>query len=1208
MNSHVEPELLAYLDGELGERERTRVEAHLAICSRCTAELERLRALQQELGQTFDTALSPVRLPPDADARIRERLRARTEPRPWHALWRRRGLVAQALLAVLVLFFAINTSQVLRLPTPPAPHQTLILGQNHLAPGSRAALRIIVRSTEEAEPIQGAEVSVKIGRAPGQAKTVYTGQTDASGTAEVSFDVPENLGGTSALIVETSSAGGTDQILYPITIKRDYKLLLGSDKPAYRPGQTIHVRALALDAVSFEPATDSQITFYIDDPTGRNLAAYSERTSDFGIAAFEFPLPHDAPHGQYTLRAGIRDTSSERAITVGDYELPAFRVTLETDRDYYAPGEQVTGIVRAEYFFGKPVAGGAVTLRGFTTDPRGEPVRIVLGETNETGTFAFAFHLPESFGASATDEPVSLDLEADVVDAAGQRAGTRHFVPVAAQTLLIRAVPEDGQLKPGVENVVFIMTAYPNGQPAQATLSIEAEGEMHTLATDPYGLAEFRYVPGASSQITVRAQDAQGNQGSATPIFQRDESPQVLLLRAERAAYEVGDTLRAEVLAAGLQDPAQTVFLDVVRARQTIATLSAQAESGRATFALDLDGTMVGTLELHAYTIGANGEFVRDTRLVIVDAPRQVAVSVSADRESYRPGDTAHVQIQTVLTPTDKSVQAALGIGVVDESVYALETLPPGFVRAYFLLEQELAGRGAQGLDVPTLLDAKEAIRASQDVAARAAWAGVPGTDFSLVETSTAQAERDATLAARVTLANHIGLVIVALPLLLGGVVVQGLRLRSILKRTLRRVGIGTLLLFLTTPVVVPIVGGAMWLLWIAIGVAAPVMILLAVVALLVWLAIHGWLRRDTRTQLAAGLLAAYLTLAGLLVVLAARGGDPSGLVTALIVLTFLLALAAVAMLGQGLVLERRRVTGWAATALALLLIPLAVYLPFIPGAASGLTRALGNPAVYAGPIGWLTGCCPAAAPMEAVVVTQIVKEEGEAVVITVERTATPAKPTAAAATEPTDRPEPTRAPALTQEIPLLTAAPAPTEEAPLPTATPAPTTVPLPTEPYPLRRVFPETLYWDPEAVTGADGTLALDLELADSITTWRLTALASTQDGDVGVATYDIVVFQDFFAELDLPAAITQGETVTVTVTLYNYLDREQTVRLQPEPAEWYTLGSPPLDVTLPPEGIASATFTIRAQEAGNFSLQVGVTGEGMSDAIAREVTVFE
>ena len=30
MSAHVEPELLAYLDGELGERERARVETHLA--------------------------------------------------------------------------------------------------------------------------------------------------------------------------------------------------------------------------------------------------------------------------------------------------------------------------------------------------------------------------------------------------------------------------------------------------------------------------------------------------------------------------------------------------------------------------------------------------------------------------------------------------------------------------------------------------------------------------------------------------------------------------------------------------------------------------------------------------------------------------------------------------------------------------------------------------------------------------------------------------------------------------------------------------------------------------------------------------------------------------------------------------------------------------------------------------------------------------
>jgi anti-sigma factor RsiW len=1180
MNSHVESELLAYLDGELDERQRAQVETHLATCPRCAAELGRLRALRQELDATFDAALSPARLPTDADERIREilrqRLHRRTAPRSWLALWRRRGLVAQGLLAALVVLFAVNTAQVLRLPTPPAPHQTLVLGQDRLAPGSQAALRVVVQSTEEAETIAGADVVVKIGRTPGQARTVYAGQTDASGTANVSFTVPRDLEGQADLVIETSSPGGTDQIVSPIVIEREYKLLLSSDKPAYRPGQTIHMRALALDAVDLKPATNQQIAFTVDGPQGQEMAHQKIDASEFGIAAFDFVLPPDASHGQYTLRADLGDTASERTVTVGDYDLPAFRVTLETDRDYYAPGERVTGTVQAEYFFGKPVADGEVTLRGYTTSPRGDPARIVQGETDADGVFRFEFVLPASFGASATAEPVSFDLEADVIDAAGQRTGIRRFLPVTAQTLLIRAVPEDGQLKLGIENAVFIMTAYPDGQPAQTTLTVEAERRSQTLTTNPYGLAEFRYVPGTSSQITIRAEGAQGNQGEAAFSFQRDSSSRVILLRTERVAYEVGDTLRAEVLTAGLEESARTIYLDVVRSRQTIAALSAPIQDGRAAFALDLDDTMVGTLELHAYVI-AKDAIVRDTRLVIVDTPRQVAVAVSADRQSYRPGETAHLEIQTALTapnqPTDQPIQAALGIGVVDESVYALETLPPGFVRAYFLLEQELAERGAQGLDVPALLDAKEEIRETQDMAARAAWAGVPGTAFSLAETSTARPAGDAARVARVALANRIGLALAALPLLLGGVVIQALRLSGTLKRALRRTLIGVLILFIASPVVGLVAGGVLLLLWAVLSIGAPLLILLAIVALLGWLAVHGWHRRDTRAQLVSGLLAAYLILAALLVALAARGGDPVSLVIALVVITFLLALIALATLGQGWVLEGRRATGWATTILALLLIPLAVYLPFVPGAASGLTRALGNPAVYAGPAGWLTGCCPAGAPEvveKEVVVTQIVEKEAEQVVVTV---VTEVKPTEGAAP---------------------------------PEATPTP--VSLPTEPYPLRQVFPETLYWDAEAITGEDGTLALDLPLADNVTTWRLTALASTREGDLGAATYAIVVFQDFFAELDLPGTITQSEAITVTVMLYNYLDQAQTIQLVPQPAGWYALESPPQPLTLPPGGVASTTFVIRAEEAGDFALQMTAIGEGMTDAVSAQVTVVE
>jgi anti-sigma factor RsiW len=1212
MNAHVESELVAYLDEELSQRERARVKAHLGTCPHCAADLERLRALRRRLDTTFDAALSPVHLPAGADERIRAALRRRLERhtarRPWWSLWRR-GLIAQGLLAALVLLFAINTVQVLRLPAPAAPHQTLVLGQDQLAPGSQAALRVIVQSTEDAQAIAGADVVVKIGRAPGQARTVYTGQTDASGSANVSFTVPQDLEGQAKLVVETASPGGADRIVSPIVIARDYKLLLGSDKPAYRPGQTIHMRALALDAVDLEPAAGRQIVFDVESSDGQKLVHYTGNASEFGIAAFNLALPADAPHGQYTLRAALDDTTSERTVTVGDYDLPAFRVTLETDRDYYAPGERVSGTVRAEYFFGRPVAGGQVTLRGYTTSPRGDPARIVQGETDADGVFRFELVLPDAFGASMT-EPAFFDVEADVIDAAGQRAGIRQFVPVTAQTLLIRAVPEGGRLKPSVENVVFIMTAYPDGQPAQTTLAIEAEDRSQALTTGPYGLAEFRYVPGASSQVTIRAQDAQGNRGEAAFSFQRDSSPRVLLLRTERVAHEVGDTLRAEVLASGLE-PTQTVYLDVIKTRQTIATLSAPLEDGRAAFALDLDGTMVGTLELRAYAIAANGTdaetIVRDSRLVIVDARRQVAVGVSADRPSYRPGETAHLQIHTALTstnqPANQPTQTALTIGVVDASVYALETRPPDFVRAYFLLQDELTGRATQGLDLPALIEAEETAREAQDVAARAAWAGVPGTEFSLAESSHVEPGQEAARAARSALANRIGLVLAALPLLIGGAVARGLWLSGSLKRALRRVSLGAVILLIASPVVGLIAGGAMLLLWALLGIGAPVTVLVTVVGLLGWLAIHGWRRRDARTQLVAGLLATYIGLVGLLVALAARGGDLSGALITLIVAAFLLAIAALATLGQGLVLEGWRATGWATTALALLLIPLAVYLPFVPGAASDLTRALGNPVVYAGPVSWLTGCCPQAAPQvieKEVVVTEVVEKEGEAVVVTVEVLAEPTQEPA-----PTEMAPPEESPGPAAELTLV---PEPTPEPDVPPPTPALTTVPLPAEPYPLRQVFPETLYWDPEAITSEDGTLALDLPLADSVTTWRLTALASTRAGDLGAATYDIVVFQDFFVELDLPQVVSRSEAVTATVTLYNYLDRTQTIQLTPQPDDWYALESPPDPLTLPPSGVASTTFVIRAEEVGDFALGINAAGEGMSDAATAGVTVVE
>ena len=112
----------------------------------------------------------------------------------------------------------------------------------------------------------------------------------------------------------------------------------------------------------------------------------------------------------------------------------------------------------------------------------------------------------------------------------------------------------------------------------------------------------------------------------------------------------------------------------------------------------------------------------------------------------------------------------------------------------------------------------------------------------------------------------------------------------------------------------------------------------------------------------------------------------------------------------------------------------------------------------------------------------------------------------------------------------------------------------PAAAEPVRIRQYFPETLYFNPAVITDADGNALLRVPLADSITTWRLTCMASSARGRLGSATAGINVFQDFFVDIDFPVALTQHDEVSVPVAVYNYLKTDQAVRLEVTPGDWF------------------------------------------------------
>jgi uncharacterized protein YfaS (alpha-2-macroglobulin family) len=157
------------------------------------------------------------------------------------------------------------------------------------------------------------------------------------------------------------------------------------------------------------------------------------------------------------------------------------------------------------------------------------------------------------------------------------------------------------------------------------------------------------------------------------------------------------------------------------------------------------------------------------------------------------------------------------------------------------------------------------------------------------------------------------------------------------------------------------------------------------------------------------------------------------------------------------------------------------------------------------------------------------------------------------------------------------------------------------------IREWFPETLYWNPQVITDEKGYAELKIPLADTITTWRLTAMANSLDGQLGSTTKGILVFQDFFVDIDFPVSLTQNDIVSVPIAIYNYLKEPQKVKLVVEKQKWFEL----LDkqekiLELKPNEVCSVYFKIKVKKLGYNTLTVKAYGTKMSDAIKKSVEV--
>ncbi len=198
-----------------------------------------------------------------------------------------------------------------------------------------------------------------------------TGTTDGDGLAR--FTLPS--ADTGSVLVLGQGSNLNLQALstsYAYGFNPSERIYAYTDRPLYRPGQTVYFRALVRDQTSLTPPPPGQaVRLSITAPNGDLLEEQTFTTSAFGSVHGDFQLPEEAALGSYGLDwevSGPGGTSSEyTSFQVEAYRKPEFEVTVLPSQPWLVRGGSLTVQTEAEYLFGGPVANAQLHYRVYSS-------------------------------------------------------------------------------------------------------------------------------------------------------------------------------------------------------------------------------------------------------------------------------------------------------------------------------------------------------------------------------------------------------------------------------------------------------------------------------------------------------------------------------------------------------------------------------------------------------------------------------------------------------------------------------------------------------------------------------------------------------------------------------------------------------------------------------------------------------------------------
>lgn len=500
---------------------------------------------------------------------------------------------------------------------------------------------------------------------------------------------------------------------------------LYSDRPVYRPGDTIHVHGMALQsffaryAALPDAAQGWEIALQYAYQDAQNPQALT--LSPYGGFDVTFDLPETAPTGywQVTVRApqaGEKDPLTfNLPLQVADYRKPELDPQVSFSPTEIVSGQAVTAQVQVNYFFGAPASEAPVTwtlyrqpqpfeLPGYLTGPYfipwqrssslfGETVHSGSGLTDGQGTLtlnfddlqadSFSLYRLEVTVTETGGYPVSatgtLNLHPGLVYAG---IAPRSFTAQAGQALTFDLLAADWQQSPQPgqalaltwEKVTWKNQPTPYGEYTYQLLPQTLEQK--SVTSDPQGAASATFTPAAPGTYRLRVAAGasisealvwvSGSGSFSWPVLPFDQ----ISLSADKKSYQAGQT-PSLFIPNPFEQPAQAL-LTMERGDLLDSRLVTVAPGGQTLSLPPLTDANAPNTYVSAVLLGSGTQFrLGYLNLPVTPGAFTLSATLQASPQTAHPGDKVTLDLQ-VTDAQGQPAQGEFSLAVVDIAALAL--------------------------------------------------------------------------------------------------------------------------------------------------------------------------------------------------------------------------------------------------------------------------------------------------------------------------------------------------------------------------------------------------------------------------------------------------------------------------------------------------------------------------------------------------------